>query len=182
MTEALWYAARGTGTLGLVLLTVAVVVGIGSRAGRPVFGLPRFVVQLLHRNAALLATAFVAVHVTTLFFDPYTQLRLADLVLPFAGAYRPLWLGLGTVAFDLVLALLVTSALRLRLGARAWRATHWLAYACWPVAWLHGLGTGSDNGTGWLWTVAIACLAAVGAALAWRAASVRPALATGATR
>ena len=67
---------------------------------------------------------------------------------------------------------MVTSLLRRRVGARAWRAVHWLAYLCWPIALLHGLGTGSDNGTWWLWTVALTCAAAVLAAVVWR---VRPA-------
>ena len=149
-TEALWYVARGTGSVALCLLTVAVVVGVGSRTGRPVFGLPRFAVQVLHRNAALLATVFVGVHVLTLLLDPYAQIRFLAVVVPFAAPYRPAWSGLGTVAFDLFIAVLVTSALRMRLGARVWRAVHWLAYVCWPVAWLHALGTGTDNADAWM--------------------------------
>jgi sulfoxide reductase heme-binding subunit YedZ len=168
MTNALWYLGRGTGTMSLVLLTVVVVLGVGNRSGRPVFGLPRFVVAAVHRNAALFAVALLGVHVTSLFFDPYAQLRLVDLVVPFTSAYRPLWLGLGTLAGDLVIALVVTSLLRHRLGLRAWRAVHWLAYAAWPVAWLHGLGTGTDGGQLWLRLIAAACAATVVAALAWR--------------
>ena len=137
MTEALWYLGRGSGLCSLVLLTVVVALGIGNRSGRELFGLPRFAVALVHRNAALLSVAFLAMHVTTLLFDPYAQLTLVDLVLPFAGTYRPFWLGLGTLALDLVAALVVTSLLRQRLGRRSWKAVHWLAYAAWPVALLH---------------------------------------------
>lgn len=169
MNEALWYFGRGTGVVSLALLTVVVVLGIGSRSGRPVFGLPRFAVTVVHRNASLLAVGLLAVHVTSLLFDPYAQLRLVDLVLPFGGAYRPLWLGLGTLASDLILALVVTSLLRHRLGVRAWRAVHWTAYAAWPVALLHGLGNGSDNGFLWFRAIAAACAAAALAAVVWRA-------------
>ncbi len=168
MTDALWYLARGTGVVALCALTVVVVLGIGSRAGRPVFGLPRFAVTGLHRNASLLAVSLLGVHVATLLFDPYAQLRLVDVVVPFVGAYRPLWLGLGTLACDLVLALVATSLLRHRLGRRAWRAVHWAAYLAWPVALAHGLGTGTDNGYHWVWAVAGACCASVAAALVWR--------------
>jgi sulfoxide reductase heme-binding subunit YedZ len=168
MSDALWYTARGSGLVTLVLLTVVVTLGVGARSGRTPFDLPRFAVNLLHRNAALLAVVFLAGHVLTLLFDPYAQLRLVDLIVPFAGAYRPFWLGLGTTALDLVAALVATSLLRRRLGARAWRAVHWLAYLCWPVALLHGLGTGTDNGTWWLWTVALACAGTVLAAVVWR--------------
>jgi sulfoxide reductase heme-binding subunit YedZ len=168
MTEALWYLARGTGVVSLVLLTVVVALGIAARSGQTAFGLPRFAVNLLHRNAALLAVVLLAGHVISLWFDPYAQLRPADLVVPFLAEYRPLWLGLGTLGLDLILALTVTSLLRRRLGARAWRAVHGFAYLCWPIALMHGLGSGTDNGTWWLWTVCALCAVTVAAAVAWR--------------
>lgn len=168
MTDALWYFARGTGVVSLVLLTVVVALGIGTRSGRTAFGLPRFAVSLLHRNAALLAVILLAGHVVSLLFDPYAQLKLFDLFVPFIGTYRPFWLGLGTLALDLVVALVATSLLRGRLGVRAWRVVHWLAYPCWPIALLHGLGTGTDQGTWWLWTISAACAATVVAAVGWR--------------
>ncbi len=168
MTDALWYFGRGSGVISLVLLTVVVALGIGARSGRTAFGLPRFAVNLLHRNAALLAVVFLAGHVLSLLFDPYAQLRVFDLVLPFAGNFRPVWQGLGTVAFDLLIAIVATSLLRHRLGARVWRIVHWLAYLSWPVALMHGLGTGSDNGTVWLWSISAVCAATVLAAVAGR--------------
>jgi sulfoxide reductase heme-binding subunit YedZ len=168
VTETLWYFARGSGVVALVLLTIVVALGIAARSGRTAFGLPRFAVNLLHRNAALLAVVLLAGHVVALYFDPYAHLRLFDLVLPFAGSYRPVWQGLGTLGLDLMAAIVVTSLLRQRIGARAWRVVHWLAYLCWPVALLHGLGTGSDRGTWWLWAISMTCAAVVLAAVAWR--------------
>lgn len=168
MTDALWYFGRGTGVVSLVLLSVVVALGIGARSGRTAFGLPRFAVSLLHRNAALLAVVLLAGHVVSLYFDPYAQLRYFDLVVPFVGQYRPFWLGLGTLAFDLVLALIATSLLRQRLGARTWRIVHWLAYLCWPIAVLHGWQTGTDSGSWWLRVVLVLCAALVSAAGVWR--------------
>jgi sulfoxide reductase heme-binding subunit YedZ len=165
MSSALWYLGRGTGVVSLLLLTVTVVLGITSRSGRPLFGLPRFAVAAVHRNASLVAVSLLAVHVLTLLADPYAQLRLVNLVLPFAS--RP-WLGLGTLGFDLILALVVTSLLRQRIGARVWRSVHWLGYAAWPVALLHGLGTGTDASQLWLQVLAAGCVAAVLAAAGWR--------------
>ncbi|HEY3008496.1 MAG TPA: ferric reductase-like transmembrane domain-containing protein [Micromonosporaceae bacterium] len=173
MVDALWYLARGTGVVSLALLTVVVVLGVGTRAARPVFGLPRFAVGLVHRNAALMAVALLTIHVVSLLFDPYAQLRLVDVVVPFDAAYRPLWVGLGTLGCELLVALVATSLVRHRLGRRTWRAVHWLAYAAWPVAWLHALGTGTDRGETWLRTVAGICAAAVVAAVAWRAGNGR---------
>ncbi len=168
MTSALWYLGRGTGTVALVMFTLAVVLGILNRSGRAVPWLPRFAVTDLHKTVALTGTGLVAVHIGSLLFDPYAQLRLVDLVVPFGGAYRPLWLGLGTTALDLLLAVTVTSLLRHRVGPRSFRAVHWATYALWPVALLHGLGTGTDAATPWFRGIAVACAAAVAGALLWR--------------
>jgi sulfoxide reductase heme-binding subunit YedZ len=168
MTDALWYTARGTGAMSLLLLTIVVVLGIGSRAGRPVFGLPRFAVSLVHRNASLMACVLIVIHVTTLLTDPYAHLKLLDLVVPFDAAYRPAWVGLGTTALDLVVAIVVTSLLRRRLGVRTWQAVHWFAYAMWPIAWLHGIGSGTDRGSAWYLALAITAALTVVASAAWR--------------
>ena len=168
MNDALWYVGRGTGAASLLLLSTVVTLGIATRSGRVVFGLPRFAVAAVHRSASLTALVFLLIHVTSLYLDPYAQLHLVDLIVPFAGAYRPFWLGLGTVGLDLIAALVVTSLLRQRIGLRTWRAVHWLAYLSWPVALSHALGNGTDNGTWWLRTLAAACTVAVLGAAAWR--------------
>ncbi len=168
MTAAAWYFARGTGVVSLVLLTLVMVAGVGSRSGRPVFGLPRFAVALVHRNASLIASCLIVAHVLLLLADPYAQLRLLDVLVPFGAAYRPAWVGFGTLALDLIAALVITSLLRGRLGPRTWRAVHWFAYAAWPIAWMHGIGSGTDRGSGWYLATAIACLIAVLAAIGWR--------------
>jgi sulfoxide reductase heme-binding subunit YedZ len=168
MTEALWYTGRASGVVSLVLFTAVVILGIAGRSGRPAFGLPRFAVVAVHRYASLLAVAFLALHVGTLLFDPYATLRIADLVVPFGSGYRPLWIGLGTVAADLIAALVITSLLRHRIGVRAWRAIHWLAYAAWPAAVLHGIEAGTDSGARWIIALTGTCAVAVFAAVAWR--------------
>jgi predicted ferric reductase len=173
--SALWYATRGTGAVTLVLLTASVVLGISEvRAWRPL-GSPRFAVASLHRSLSLLAVALLAVHIVTTLLDPFPRIPVAAAVVPFATSYRPLWVGLGAIATDLLLALVVTSLARRRLGYRTWRGVHWFAYACWPVALLHGLGTGSDARTTWMQALTIGCVAAVLAAVAGRLAAPRTA-------
>jgi hypothetical protein len=105
------------------------------------------------------------VHVITSVLDAFAPIRLIDAVIPFVSSYRPLWLGLGALAFDVMIALVLTSLLRRRLGYGAWRLVHWLAYASWPVALLHGLGTGSDTNVWWMLVLTAGCAAAVLAAV-----------------
>jgi hypothetical protein len=147
--------------VSLVLLSTSVALGIAEVARFASPRWPRFVIAALHRNVALLATSFLAVHIVTAVADSFAPIRIVDVFVPFVGSYRPLWLGLGAVAIDLLIAIVVTSLLRERLGHRAWRAVHWAAYACWPTALLHGLGTGSDTRARWAVIVNVACLAAV---------------------
>jgi hypothetical protein len=169
-STALWYLSRGTGAVALILLTAALAMGVAdvSRWSSPRW--PRFVVDALHGTLSLTAVVLVALHVVTSVLDPFAPLRLTDAVIPFAGRYRPVWVGLGAVAFDLLVVVVATSLLRRRIGARAWRAVHWAAYACWPPALAHSLGTGSDVRRGWMLALSLACTAvvvtAVGARLA----------------
>jgi DMSO/TMAO reductase YedYZ heme-binding membrane subunit len=172
-----WYLTRGTGAVALLLLTAGLVLGIMGPTGFQTTRLRRFVVSGLHRNVTLLGAAFVVVHVVTTVLDGYAPIGLRDAVVPFVSRYRPLWLGLGAVAFDLVLALIVTSLLRHRIGLRTWRAVHWLAYVSWPVALLHSLGTGSDARSAWLVLLVVASTVAVAAAVVWRAVAARGAFA-----
>lgn len=163
--KALWYMTRGTGVVALLLLTASLVLGTLSSARWKSNRMPRFVVGGLHRNLTLLAMVFVVAHVVTTVADKFAPIHLRDGVLPFLSPYRPVWLGLGTVAFDLLLALVVTSIVRARLGLRLWRAVHWLAYASWPVALLHALGTGSDARHGWMALLGFTSGTAVGVAV-----------------
>jgi DMSO/TMAO reductase YedYZ heme-binding membrane subunit len=163
-----WYVARASGLVSLVLLSASVVLGIVTSTRWLSERWPRFTTTMLHRNVSLLAVTFLALHVTTIVLDGFAPIGWLDVVVPFASPYRTLWLGLGTVAFDLVLALVLTSLLRNRIGPRPWRAIHWLAYVCWPVAVVHGLGTGTDTATRVVLVVDAVCVGAVVAAVWWR--------------
>ena len=168
--SAYWYLARGTGAVALLLLTASLVLGVlGSvRFSAPRW--PRFAVDTLHRDISLLVMAVLVVHIVTSVLDSFAPIALSAAVIPFASTYRPLWLGLGALSFDLLLALVITSLLRRRLGYQRWRAIHWLSYASWPITVLHGLGTGSDAKVWWMLALTAACVAAVLAAVGVRIA------------
>ena len=171
----LWYLTRATGVVALVLLTIGMALGLLIAVRFEGRAWPRFITIGLHRNMSLLALAFTAAHVLTTITDNFVPIDLQDAFVPFISPYRPFWLGLGAIAFDLLIALTVTSLVRARLGHRSWRLVHWTAYLCWPVAVLHGLGTGTDTRTRWVLLVTIACVAAVACLLGWRLAQGWPA-------
>jgi Ferric reductase like transmembrane component len=167
-SKAVWYLTRGTGAVSLLLLTAVTVLGILNSVRWTPQGTPRFVLQRVHRNVSLLSVVFIVLHIATAVIDGFAPIRWLDAVVPFGSAYRPLWLGFGAVAFDLVIAVIVTSLLRARLGYRAWRAVHWTAYACWAVAIFHGLGIGSDSTQLWMLVLVSGSVLAVALATVWR--------------
>jgi sulfoxide reductase heme-binding subunit YedZ len=170
-----WYLTRSTGAMALLLLTIAIALGVidVQRWSTPRW--PRFLVDSLHRNVSLLAMLFLVLHILTSVLDSFAPIRLADTIIPFIGSYRPFWLGLGAVAFDLILAVIITSLLRQRMGFATWRAIHWLTYASWPIALLHGFGTGSDVKSTWLLLLSIGCTAVVVGAVLTRVLAGWPA-------
>jgi predicted ferric reductase len=164
----LWYATRATGLVALVLLTVAVLLGVltAGRLTSPRW--PGFLTLGLHRNVALLATVFLAGHVTTTVLDTFTAIPVSAVFVPLLSPYRPAWTGLGAVALDLLAAVTVTSLMRGRLGYRAWRLVHWASYGCWAAAVVHAAGTGTDAHQPWAAGLGAGCVTAVAAAAAWR--------------
>jgi sulfoxide reductase heme-binding subunit YedZ len=173
--QVLWYIDRGSGLAALMLLTTSVVLGVVSVARVHSPRWPRFALSLLHRNLSLLALTFGAVHVVTSVIDAYVPIGVVDALVPFAAQYKPLWLALGTISADLMIAVLITTALRRRLGFKAWRTVHLLSYGCWGASVIHSIMIGSDARSA-VWGVMIvaACIGAVGGAFVQRTSPAHP--------
>jgi methionine sulfoxide reductase heme-binding subunit len=173
-TTAYWYLTRSTGAVALLLATATLALGVLDLRRWATPAWPRFVVDELHRNLALLTLVFLVLHILTSVLDSFAPISLTAAVIPFISSYRPFWLGLGAVSFDLLAAVTITSLMRRRIGFGPWRAVHWLSYAAWPVALLHTLGTGSDVKSGWLLTLSVACVLVVLACVVVRVATGWP--------
>jgi sulfoxide reductase heme-binding subunit YedZ len=166
--KAAWYLMRASGFVAFGLLTLTLALGVANVARWERGRCTRAVAALVHRNASLLAVVFLAVHIATAVSDKYVSIPALSTVIPGVSGYDPLWVGLGAVSVDVMVALVVTSLLRERLGRRIWQAVHWSAYLAWPAALAHSIGTGSGSGvdTGHLWSTAIYVTAGVAVAAA----------------
>ncbi|MGA2521613.1 MAG: ferric reductase-like transmembrane domain-containing protein [Acidimicrobiales bacterium] len=169
-SPVLWYATRATGIVALVLLTVTTVLGIVTANRVATRSWPGFALQDLHRRVSLTAMVFLGAHILTSVMDTYVNIGWTAVVVPFASSYKRLWVALGAVGLDLLLAVAVTSILRHRLPARLWRGVHWLAYGSWPVALAHAFGMGTDMATPWVLGLAVVCIVAVTGSALWRIA------------
>ena len=175
----LWFANRGTGFVLLMLLTLATMLGVLSTARVSPRLWPRMLSQGLHRNVSLLAVTLLAAHVATAVADTFVDIRWYNAFVPFSGTYKPVWLGLGALGLDLLIAVTATSLLRHRMSHRPWRAIHVMAYAAWGLGLLHGLQMGTDAASVWGAGLNYGCIAVVLlAVLARLGLLIRPKLVT----
>lgn len=173
----LWYTTRGAGVVTLLLFTAVVVLGLLTASRFQARGWPRFLSAAVHRDLALVALVFLGLHIVTAVVDPFTHLGLSAALVPFGSYYRTLWLGLGVVAFELMMAITLSSLVRRWISPRLWRLIHWASYASWPVAVLHGVGTGTDTSAPWMLAVTALCVVSVLVALGFRRSGGRDPLA-----
>ncbi len=172
-SPGLWLVSRGSGLVLLVLFTAVIVMGVATRTGASRARWPRFAVAELHRTLSLFAVALLGLHVLTAILDPYVRIGWAATAVPFLSPYRTMAIALGTLAVDAGGAVLLTSALRRRLGYRTWRAVHWLAYLAWPAAFMHSVSAGNDLHVAWVASIEGASAAAVAAAVLVRLRGAR---------
>ncbi len=165
-----WYLMRGSGFVALVLLTLTTVLGVIGVSRWESGRWPRFVTASLHRNISLLALCFLGLHVATALIDQWVGLHWVGAVVPFVSTYRPLWIGLGVIAADLLLAVIATSLLRRHIAFAGWRFVHWGAWLMWPIAVAHAFGSGTDTTKGWGLVLTLACVGVVAAAGIYRLA------------
>ncbi|HET7474815.1 MAG TPA: ferric reductase-like transmembrane domain-containing protein [Dermatophilaceae bacterium] len=167
----LWYVNRGSGLVLLVVFTLTVVLGVlATGNGRRLW--PRFVTQGLHRGLSLVSAALLLGHVLSAVVDDYVDIRWWQALVPFGATYRPLYLGLGTLALDITVAVALTSLVRTRLGPAVWRAVHLTSYLAWAVAVVHTVGIGTDAADPFGRVVVAACAGAVLVAATARVAMV----------
>ncbi len=173
MNEALWFLSRAAGVASVVLLTVVMILGMVTASRRAPKGIRSTVVMGLHRSLSLGATVFLFVHVTTAVVETYVSIDWISAVVPFTSSYQTAWVGLGTLAVDLVAAIGLTSLLRHRLPERMWRGVHLTAFMFWPLAVVHGIAMGTGDEPV-LRGISIGCAVAGAAAIGWRLLATDP--------
>ena len=167
-SQALWFVSRGQRAGPAVGFSAVVVLGVAARLGSAAEALDHAGYGRAPPHARAVCVAFLGLHVLTAVLDRYVTIGWAAAVVPFASQYRTLAIGLGALAVDSAGAVLITSLARQRLGYRAWRAVHWLAYLAWPAAFAHAVTAGTDLRIWWAALTEWGCAAAVATAIVAR--------------
>jgi predicted ferric reductase len=145
----LWYIERAGGILAYALLSVSVILGLTLAGRAKLPGWPRFAVEDVHRFFGLLAGTFIGIHVGVLLVDGFMPFSLTQILVPGASPYRPVSVAFGVIAAELLVALAVTNHYRKALSHRFWRRAHYLNFAVWLLALVHGVAAGTDRATVW---------------------------------
>ncbi len=144
--KAYWYMSRSAAIIGFIMLWASVALGLGitNKMARAWPGGPTY--NALHEHTAWLGLILTAFHGFILLFDGYIGLTLTQLLVPFASAnYRPLWVGLGQIAFYLLVLVVLSFYVRRWMGYRVWRTLHYLSFAVFGLGLLHGVLSGTDT-------------------------------------
>ena len=165
---AIWYAARASGVAAYVVLSLVVCLGLTLGGKAQSRRWPRFSVEEIHRFGGLLVGSLIGVHVLAIAADSFLPFSLTQLLVPFTSSYRPLWTGLGIAAAEILVGLAITNHYRKRMPYRFWRKAHYLNFAVWGLASLHGLMSGTDRGATWLAILYGVSVASVVTLLVWR--------------
>lgn len=164
----LWYTTRATGFVALILFTIVVALGtfVANRVGGTYIG--RFEFNELHRSVSIVAIIFLAVHIVTTIVDGYVPTGWFSAIIPFVSKYEPVHVALGAVAFDLILAVWVSSLVKVHIANRSWRFIHWFSWLAFASALAHSFLTGTDSRSGWGLALGVGCGAVVLASAMWR--------------
>lgn len=144
--QTAWYLTRSTGLIAYLFLTASTAWGILLSTKIIKESVPPAVTLEMHNTLSWLAVAFTAVHAFLLLFDTYFTYTVFDLLIPFTGPYEPIWVGLGTLTFYLMLLVNLSFYVRKQIGQKKWRLFHYTSFLFFILATLHGLLAGSDSG------------------------------------
>lgn len=148
-----WYSSRLLGFLAYGALALSVIYGLLLSSGILDAIAHRAVSLTLHQDLSAVAIGLTALHGALLSLDTFVPQTVRQLVIPFSGPFRPTWVGVGQVAFYVMLVVYGSFFIRRRIGQRGWRLLHYTTVAAFAGATLHGVLTGTDTPTAWAtWT------------------------------
>jgi predicted ferric reductase len=140
-----WYVTRASGIIAYLLLWFSTILGLAVTSKYLDGMLDRLFTYDFHEFISLLSVGFTLVHVIVLMLDQYMPYSLAQILVPFISPYRPIWVGVGVIAFYMILLVTITFYMRNRIGTRAFRAIHVLSLAGYIGVTLHGYYSGTDT-------------------------------------
>lgn len=167
-TPYLWYTTRATGIVAMILFTIVVSLGtlVANRIGGTFVG--RFEINELHRSLSIVAMVFLFIHIASTVLDSFVSTGLISAFIPMTSNYKRIPIAIGAVGFDLLLAVWISSLLKVRIANRSWRFIHWFSWLAFTASIAHAYTTGTDAHHGLGMLLVAACAGVVVLAALWR--------------
>jgi predicted ferric reductase len=140
-----WYVTRASGIIAYLLLWFSTILGLAVTSKYLDGMLDRLFTYDFHEFISLLSVGFTLVHVIVLMLDQFMPYSLTQILVPFISPYRPFWVGVGVIAFYIILLVTITFYLRNKIGTRAFRTIHVVSLAGYLGVTLHGYYSGTDT-------------------------------------
>ena len=144
-THATWFVTRSAGIIAYLLLWFSTAWGLGVSS--------KILDQVLHRAftfdfhefISLLSIGFLILHIVVLTGDQFMPYNVAQILIPFISPYRPVWVGVGVIAFWLILLVSITFYIRSRITMKTFRVIHYLSFISYIAAAAHSVFSGTDT-------------------------------------
>jgi sulfoxide reductase heme-binding subunit YedZ len=142
--QFLWVLARVAGLGSYASLAIALVTGIALRTAVFDWLGNNKALRSLHEYTTVLWIPLAGIHMGAIVLDSTARIGVLDLVVPFHAVYGTLAIGLGTLAFDLLVVVTVTALLKRQIRPDIWKWLHRLAYAAFALMFFHAVLSGTD--------------------------------------
>ena len=141
-----WMAARATGIVAFLLLTLQVVFGLvlSHPTNRSTWNLSKRIFPW-HEHLWVFVMAFLIAHIVSLVIDPKSGVSFGGAFVPGLSEYRSSPVAIGTLAMYAFIITAVTARWTKLLPRGAWLLLHRLALLIFVMAWMHGVLAGTDT-------------------------------------
>lgn len=144
LDQVFWFASRTAALTAFVAVAAALVTGQALRTSWFAGWIGQRDLVSFHRFLTVSWLPLIGIHVTAIVADGVAHLSWVDVFVPFRSPYAALPIGLGTIAFDLLVVVTVFSYMRRQLSPFTWRWLHRMTYPMFGLFFLHALLAGSD--------------------------------------
>ncbi|MBI5284791.1 MAG: ferric reductase-like transmembrane domain-containing protein [Chloroflexi bacterium] len=168
MNHEFWYLSRAAGFTAYALLFVSVALGISIGTRLTERFARRNTIFDMHRFTTILALLFTLFHVYVLLADGYFRFNAWQLSIPFLSPYRGWQTAAGVLSLYALTLLIASFYARKYIGYRAWRVLHFLTFALFAAATLHGITAGTDTTQAWAKALYLVCGAGTVALIMYR--------------
>lgn len=140
-----WIATRAAGIVGYILLFILTMSGLGIKTGLIYKFIDPVQAWIIHKYLGIATATAIAIHLISLWLDPFLKFSLYEILVPFASNYKNLYVALGIIGFYMFVAVIFSSIFLFMNPYILWRLLHYLPYPIFVFIFLHGILIGTDS-------------------------------------